>query len=229
MTGRPDKRQIDSPAVQLADRITRHHPPEECQLDVRIPLAHCTSQRGQSTMVEHSGEADRDAAIHAAGGRPGGVARRFDILEHAIGMRQKGMATGCQGDASRTALEQWYADILFELADRLTQWGLRHLKPGGGPAEVQFLGDRDKGVSTSEFPLIPPLPTRGRRKRYITNRAQSGSPLSLLTAWSQPVRRAPVKLRRVRRNGESYSGKYARTYVWAYRGLKALVSRGGSR
>ena len=151
VTGRPDKRQIDGPAVQLADRITRHHPPEECQLDMRIPLAHCTSQRWQSTMVEHSGEADRDAAIHSAGGRPGSVACRFDILEHAIGMRQKGVAAGCQGDASRTALEQRYADILFELADRLTEWGLRHLKPGGRSAEVQLLGDRDKGVQPANF------------------------------------------------------------------------------
>jgi hypothetical protein len=37
-------------------------------------------------------------------------------------------------------------DVFLELADRLTQWGLSHLKPGRGPAEVQFLGNRDKGV-----------------------------------------------------------------------------------
>ena len=46
-------------------------------------------------MVEYSGEADRDAAIHVAGGRPGGVARRFDILKHSVGVWQEGMPPSC--------------------------------------------------------------------------------------------------------------------------------------
>lgn len=49
---------------------------------------------------------------------------------------------GGEGDPAGCTVQEFAAEIGFELPDGAAQRRLRHVQAGGGPAEVQFVGDR---------------------------------------------------------------------------------------
>jgi len=102
-------------------------------------------------VIQRAGEADGDGAVDLTGHRPGGLAAELEFLEHPVGVRQQGRAGRGEGDATGAAVEQRDAQVAFELADRLAQRRLGKVQAGGGPAEVQLLGDRDERLELPDL------------------------------------------------------------------------------
>lgn len=80
-----------------------------------------------------------------------GAGRRGHADADAVGLVQQGprfVEQHCphrgERDTGRRAGEQQGADLCLQLLDRPAQRRLAHMQPGGGPAEVEFLGDRDE-------------------------------------------------------------------------------------
>jgi hypothetical protein len=61
---------------------------------------------------------------------------------------------GCQAHRPGVAVEQACLQLVLELSDGATQWRLRHVKPFGGAAEVQLLGDRQECLQLRDVHTI---------------------------------------------------------------------------
>lgn len=77
--------------------------------------------------------------------------RRVHRVDRDPGLVEQHLTGGGQPHLPGGALQQAYPEPGLHLSDRLRQRGLRHPQALRGPAEVQFLGDRD------EVPQLPHL------------------------------------------------------------------------
>lgn len=86
------------------------------------------------------------AQSSAAPGRgvPGGDLRLLGMPDQRAAVVQEHGSGGADGDRPLGAVQQFTAELLFELLDRLGQRRLGHLQPLRRTAEVEFFGDRDE-------------------------------------------------------------------------------------
>ena len=75
------------------------------------------------------------AAAHA-------YADAVGLVEQGPRLVEQHRAHRSERDAGRRAGEQQGPDLGLQLLDRPAQRRLAHVQSGGGPAEVEFLGDR---------------------------------------------------------------------------------------
>ena len=64
------------------------------------------------------------------------------MVEQGPRLVEQHRAHRSERDTGGRADEEQGADVGLQLLDRPAQGRLAHVQPGGGPAEVQFLGDR---------------------------------------------------------------------------------------
>jgi hypothetical protein len=83
--------------------------------------------------------------------RPGRADRLVDLAQQAPGPVEQGLAGQGELDAVRGTAQQITADQPFQAADLAAQRGLRKIKAGGGPAEVQFVGHRDERAEMTQL------------------------------------------------------------------------------
>jgi hypothetical protein len=73
---------------------------------------------------------------------------------------------GRQLHAARDPLEENDPDVLFEIANRPAQRGLRDMESASSASDVPFLRDRDERLQMSEFRTSPPSPSASGRSRW---------------------------------------------------------------
>lgn len=66
------------------------------------------------------------------------------MVEQGPRLVEQHRAHGSERDAGGRAGEEQGPDLGFQLLDRPAQGRLAHVQSHGGPAEVEFLGDRDE-------------------------------------------------------------------------------------
>lgn len=84
------------------------------------------------------------ARVAAAGRRGHAGADTVGLGEQGSRFVAQHCPNGRERDAYRGADEQQGAGLGLQLLDRPAQRRLAHVQPGGGPAEVEFLGDRQE-------------------------------------------------------------------------------------
>ncbi len=71
------------------------------------------------------------------------------------GHGQEGAARRGQGDSAGAAVEQLQAELAFQPPDLLADRRLDDVQPLGGPAEVEFLGDRHEVPNLTQLHTAP--------------------------------------------------------------------------
>jgi hypothetical protein len=91
----------------------------------------------QSTMIpaDSLGFSDRDLAI----------------FQNPSGVHQERLAGRRQRDSLASSLEQFDAQLAFQIVDLLAERRLRNIKPVGRVSEVQFLGGSNKVFKMAEL------------------------------------------------------------------------------
>lgn len=140
---------VDAAVVQGGELGCAGHLPD-VQPHARVALPEGAQQARQNGQGERSGEADpQPARLAAADGAGGRQPVRQVGQDPARGGQQLPPGRG-EGDAAGLAPEQRVADLLLQPADLLAQRRLGDAEAGGGPAEVQFLGEHGEGVQLRE-------------------------------------------------------------------------------
>lgn len=115
------------------------------QAHLRRVLAKAADQRRHEGMEgRRTGETHRQPAAFSQRHAPHAIDRLVDQGQDAARVGQQGAAAFGQLHAARQPVEQRDAQLLFQHADLLAQWGLADAEPGGGLGQVGFLGHRQE-------------------------------------------------------------------------------------
>ena len=77
--------------------------------------------------------------------------RMLDATEDVFRLAQERAAGFCQRDVMTAPIEQGDANLHLEVANLLTERGLRRVQSGRGAREVQFFGDRQEVPQMPQF------------------------------------------------------------------------------
>ena len=97
-------------------------------------------------------KADREGALLRLCRAARGFARRIDLKQRQTRVIEKSAAGRGERDAARAALQQWDADLEFEVADLPAQRWLRGMQPPfGGIGQAAFLGNGNEIAQVAQL------------------------------------------------------------------------------
>ena len=112
------------------------------QVDVRELFRDPPQERLHVPVDRHGGEADRQGSARARRDAPHGERAFLRQPQDAPGLGEEYPPGRRDLDRAAGAVEQDDADFLFEQPDLAAERRLSQVQARGGPAEVEFLGDR---------------------------------------------------------------------------------------
>lgn len=123
----------------------------EAQFHIRGLVSEAGQGGGEEGVHGRVDEAEGEAAGQAcayAFGQGGGFVGQGQDMSGLVG---HGLSGRGQGHAAAGAGEKRRAQGVFDVADALAKGWLGHVEPGGGPAEVQFLGHGQDVAEIAQF------------------------------------------------------------------------------
>jgi ribosomal protection tetracycline resistance protein len=149
---RAGQRQVDLQAGQRvvlvgADRLGQHH------RDAGQPAADQVEEPVEDGVRADRGEAEPDRADLTGRDPPGRLGRGVDHGQDAPRVGQERLAGRGEPHLPAAAFQQSERQRPFQALDLPGERRLGEPEPLGGPAEVQFLGDRDEPAQLGERPV----------------------------------------------------------------------------
>lgn len=114
---------------------------ENTEVGLRVLAGEGGGVAGHEVGSDGRDDADGDAAAEVRVSVGDAGAGGLSLLEDGAGVREEGAAGLSEADAAAQAVEEFYAEVAFELEDLLGERGLGDGAALGGAAEAAGIGD----------------------------------------------------------------------------------------
>ena len=145
-----DEGEVEASGAQLGE-LSAGVPLEQRSAQPRVRVPDQGERRDEDTLARRKVEADAQLPVRRGPGLPGRRDGPVKLAGQWRGFPAERLARGREPHAVRGAGDEFHPDAALKLPQLQAQRRLRDAQPGGGPAEVQLLGEHEEGRDVSQL------------------------------------------------------------------------------